>query len=280
MKSSWLLSVLSLATSISAQKARMTTPPPPNPIPTTIATTAAPTATPTVPFDRPLEALEPQRRAFEVLQILNKRVASDCPSGYNPCSTLDNPKVCCRDGSRCARDEADNIACCPSGASCTGSLLASTTDTSSFRFPQYGTAAATADDETAHGALATGSTMPGAYPFVYVPTTFADAKTCSAYYTRCETDYSSCTASLGNGGNAQQWGVTGAAGVTVQGGAAAQETGSTCSKLQLEACHGLNLGYCDSYHDGKQNENVGFTSGSRPRDLAFGLVVAVAGVLV
>lgn len=124
--------------------------------------------------------------------------------------------------------------------------------------------------------------MPGEYPFVYVPTTFSDAKTCSAYYTRCETDYASCTASLGNGGNAQ-WGVTGAAGVTVQGGSAAQETGSTCSSLQLEACHGLNLGYCDSYHSGKQdseNAGVGGRAVSSPRDLVFGLAVAVAGMLI
>lgn len=275
MKSSWLLSVLSLASSISAQKTRLTTPPPPFPIPTATVSTV-------VPFDRPLPAEEPQKRAFEVLQILNKRVANDCPSGYNPCSTLDNPKICCRSGSRCARDAADNIACCPTGASCTGSLFATTTDTSSFRFPQYGTAASTTSDETSQGALATGSTMPGAYPFVYVPTTFSDATTCSAYYTRCETDYARCTASLGNGGSGQ-WGVTGAAGVTVQGGAAAQETGSTCSSLQLEACHGLNMGYCNSYNSGKQDsESVGspVRAASSPRDLVFGVVVAVAGMLI
>ena len=273
MKSSWLLWALSLVSTVSTETT-ITTPPPVSPLPTS--------ATPFSPFHAPLKA-EPQKRAFEVLQILNKRVANECPSGYNPCSTLDNPKICCRNGSRCARDAADNIACCPTGASCTGSLFASTTDTSSFMFPQYATGAATSVSTT-QGAIATGSTMPGAYPFIYVPTTFSDAMTCSAYYTKCESEYAQCTASLGSGSNGQ-WGVTvggdGGAGVTIQGGGA-EATASACSSLQLEACHGLNLGYCNSYNSGQQNSGNAGSPGkaSSPQDLIFGVIVAVAGMFI
>lgn len=273
MKSSWLLSALSLASTVSTETT-ITTPPPAPPLSTA--------GTPFSPFHAPLKA-EPQKRAFEVLQILNKRVANDCPSGYNPCSTFNNPKICCKNGSRCARDDADNIACCPKGASCTGSLVASATDTSSFKFPQYGTGGATSA-HTTQGPIATGSTMPGAYPFIYVPTTFSDAMTCSAYFTKCENEYAQCTASLGSGSNGQ-WGVTvagnGGAGVTIQGGGA-EATASACSGLKLEACHGLNLGYCNSYNTGEQNsENAGSPGmATSPQDLVLGVIVAVAGMFI
>lgn len=257
MKTSWLLPALSLIS---------------------IALSAE-----TIPFHEPVAASE-QKRAFEVLQALNKRVANNCPGGYNPCSNLNNLNVCCRTDAHCARDGANNIACCPNGASCTGSLAAATGTTSSFMFPQTATATATGDaTSTTNGISITGSTMNGAYPFVHVPTTFADAATCSAYYSRCQSDYTQCTSSLGNNG---QYAVTVAgnngAGVTVQGGEATPVV-SACSNLRLQACHGLNLGYCDdAYGSGGGNENAAasFRGPMSLTDLMFGMVVGVAGMFI
>lgn len=237
----------------------------------------------TSPFYPPKEAqAETNRRAHVVLQVLNKRVANNCPSGYNPCSNLNNLNICCKHDSRCSRDAADNIACCPTGASCTGNLAA-TTSTSSFMFPQYATASAT--DHSTCGPVSTGSTLSGPYPFISVPTTFSDAATCSSYYSRCETDYTRCTSSLGNGG---QYGVTvagdGGAGVTVQGGGATP-VATVCSSLRLDACHGLNLGYCNSYHNGQDGESgaSSFASAGRVpslQDLVFGVTIGAAGMFI
>ena len=234
----------------------------------------------TSPFYAPQEA-EPNKRAYDVLQLLSKRVANNCPSGYNPCSTLNNSNICCKTDSHCSRDAADNIACCPTGASCTGSLVAATSatsSTSSFMFPQYTLASETTGSE---GPSITGSTISGAYPFIYVPTTFSNAATCSAYYSQCQKDYSQCTQKLGNGG---QYGVTVAgndgAGVTVQGGAATATAG-VCASLKLEACHGLNLGYCAS-SDKDSSENGASSSGrgTSLKDLCFGMAVGVAGMFI
>lgn len=235
----------------------------------------------TVPFHAPVAA-EEQKRAYEVLQILNKRVANNCPGGYNPCSNLDNPNVCCRSDAHCSRDAADNIACCPNGASCTGSLVAATGTTSSFMFPQSATATVTSEPTATNGISITGSTINGLYPFVYVPTSFADAATCSAYYSRCQSDYTQCTSSLGSNG---RYGVTVAAdngaGVTVQGGEATPVV-SACSSMRLEACHGLNLGYCeDAYGSGGGNENgAASIRATSLQDLMFGMVVGVAGMFI
>lgn len=127
-------------------------------------------------------------------------------------------------------------------------------------------------------ATITGSTMPGAYPFVYVPTTFPNAGVCSSYYSLCQSEYTGCLSSLGGG-----YAVTVAAeggGVTRAGGGAAGAV-STCSSLSMNACHGLNLGYCDTYATGTGDMNrapPGRTSSLE--DLVFGVVIGMAGMFI
>ncbi|OJJ40496.1 hypothetical protein ASPWEDRAFT_178345 [Aspergillus wentii DTO 134E9] len=223
-----------------------------------------------LPFSPPQNA-ETNKRALQVLQILKR--SDNCPSGYSGCSSLGDGNICCKDDSTCSRDAADNIACCPTGASCTGSLTAtSTTTTNGFAFPSSATASAT----TGPGdATITGSTMPGAYPFVYVPTTFSNAETCSSYYSLCQSSYTGCLSSLG--GN---YAVTVAAdgGGITQGAGATPGAVSTCSSLSADACHGLNLGYCGSY--GGSNENGASVGRTSLQDLVLGLVVGVAGMFI
>ncbi|KAJ5168305.1 uncharacterized protein N7482_003899 [Penicillium canariense] len=237
----------------------------------------------TAPFSAP-QAVESRKRAFEVLQILKR--ANNCPSGYNPCTSLGNSDACCIQGTNCSRDAANNIACCPTGASCTGSLTGASTSTTrqtgtSFMFPQGTTATTTATDSAA--ASVTGSTLSGAYPFIYVPTTFANAATCSSYYSLCQYEYTQCTGQL-LGRYAVTVGGAGGAGVTVEAVTATSQATSICSSLSAEACHGLQLSYCATAATGTAQNASG--NGALPvrttslHDLVLGLMVGIAGMFI
>jgi hypothetical protein len=226
----------------------------------------------TSPF-LPPQFAEISKRAYDVLQFL-KRADNNCPGGYGPCTNMGNSDVCCRSDTICTRDAANNIACCPTGAKCTGSLTGTSTGTgTSFIFPGTVTANPTT---TTSDATITGSTLTGAYPFIYVPTTFPNAGICSSYYSVCQSEYSQCTSALGG-----RYGVTvagGGAGITVAGGGATAAA-SVCSSLSQAACHGLNLGYCGTLATAGSSPNIA-VPGRTPsmQDLVFGMVVGVAGI--
>ncbi len=158
-----------------------------------------------------------------------------CPGGFTNCGALGNSGACCPTNQVCARDSAGNVACCPVRALCTGTIggtglgtavgsstgaiivggstgtsavptqsgpvvTSAVTATSGFLFPSATTTPAPSF---------TGSTVPGAvFPFVFIPTTFANAAECSSFATYCSNQYQSCLATLGGGVN----------GVTVSGG--------------------------------------------------------------
>ncbi|EPS33537.1 hypothetical protein POX_a01469 [Penicillium oxalicum] len=241
-------------------------------------------ATETAPFAEP-HIIESNKRAFEVLQIL-KRADNNCPWGYNPCTSLGNSNVCCRPDTSCSRDAADNIACCPTGAVCTGSLTGPSTATetgTSFMFPHGATATTTSSTIDPNGASITGSVIPGAYPFVYVPTTFPNSAVCSSYYSLCQSEYTQCTANL-----LGRYGVTvggvGGAGVTVQAVTATSQATSICSSLSQQACHGLQLNYCASVATGAASEPSGngalSTQSTSLYDLMAGVMVGIAAVFI
>ncbi|EED24294.1 hypothetical protein TSTA_076600 [Talaromyces stipitatus ATCC 10500] len=206
----------------------------------------------------------------------------NCPANYNTCSNEGNSGICCRSGTTCTVDGANNYACCPTGAKCTGTLGATATGgngnsgsatTSGFMFPQGTTST------TASRATITGSTIPGAaFPFVYIPTTFSNAASCN--------EYSSCIASLGG-----QYGVTivggGGGGVTVQGNTAAPSASaavSTCSSLSRQACYGLQESYCTAFGTSGGTTTGGqFVAGNyaptRKSSLHEILLAAAAGVV-
>ncbi|EHK45111.1 hypothetical protein TRIATDRAFT_284095 [Trichoderma atroviride IMI 206040] len=63
------------------------------------------------------------KRAADVLAILQNRAA--CPSGTESCSGIGSPDKCCADGSYCTNvsdSDAEQIACCPNGATCGGGV--------------------------------------------------------------------------------------------------------------------------------------------------------------
>jgi hypothetical protein len=150
-------------------------------------------------------------------------------------------------------------------------------------FPQGATATTTTTTAASGGASITGSTISGAYPFIYVPTTFANAATCSSYYSLCQSEYSQCTAQLKG-----RYGVTvggaGGAGVTVEAVTATAQATSICSSLSQQACHGLQLNYCATAATGTSNAASG--NGAAPvrttslHDLMLGLMVGIAGVFI
>ncbi|KAL2365765.1 hypothetical protein RJZ56_001220 [Blastomyces dermatitidis] len=216
------------------------------------------------------------RRAKEAAALAKRQ--GTCPAGFNSCALLGAPEACCHPKAVCSRDDANIIACCPSGAACTGRLSDSAqTSSSGFMFPQPGTSATTTPptDPTS-----TRPVVPNAlFPFPIIPTTFSNQDACVSAYTDCQVQYSSCTASLG-GVN----GVTigGAGGITVPG---VQPTAgnpvSVCSSLSTEACHGLQVGYCTAFRDGVGSGGVAARGGGGLLyDIVVGVAVAIAGMVV
>lgn len=212
----------------------------------------------------------------------------NCPGNYNTCANEGNSGICCQPGTTCTVDGANNYACCPTGAKCTGTLGATATNgngdpasttTSGFMFPQSTT--------TTSKASVTGSTVPGAaFPFVYIPTSFSNAASCSSYYSFCQDEYTSCIVSLGG-----QYGVTvagGNGGVTVAGATAvtsASAAVSTCSSLSRVACYGLQESYCSAFGTSGESTTTGgsFVAGNRApaRKSSFHeiLLATAAGIL-
>ncbi|KKZ61232.1 hypothetical protein EMCG_04150 [[Emmonsia] crescens] len=220
--------------------------------------------------------------AIAIAIALAKR-QSNCQAGFNSCALLGAAEACCQPNAVCSRDDANNIACCPSGAACTGRLSDPSQATSSnFMFPQPGTATTTSATITPPPTL--GPTVPNApFPFTIIPTTFANQEACVSAYTGCQVQYSSCTASLG-GVNGVTIGVGGGqGGITVPGVVpTAGNPQSVCSSLSTEACHGLQAEYCTAFRDGVGSGAVAARRGSNGLlyDIVVGVVVAVAGMVV
>ena len=57
-----------------------------------------------------------------VHDILKRQDSSGCPNGFNSCENLGAPNLCCMSSAKCAADFAGHVACCPTGAVCTGTI--------------------------------------------------------------------------------------------------------------------------------------------------------------
>ena len=101
------LSFLTLVSTAAALSAPTATPPP-SPV---LSVFAAPESMTTAP----------PRQPWEVLELL-RRQDSNCPSGYSGCDGYGVPTACCSTNAICTVDDANDIACCPSGAACTGKI--------------------------------------------------------------------------------------------------------------------------------------------------------------
>ncbi|KIW13221.1 hypothetical protein PV08_08408 [Exophiala spinifera] len=186
---------------------------------------------------------------------------NDCQSGYTSCSGLGANDVCCPPGTNCAQDDAGNIACCPSNAVCTGTIAGTATGSQSATSSTSGfvlggsttssTASATAPGITSFtsGVEGGGSTVPNAfYPFVYIPTSYANFELCTSAYSICQAESTSCFASLAGGNGVTVSGLGG--GVTQQGATGtipSSSASSICSSLSSQGCYGLQSTQCSQF---------------------------------
>jgi hypothetical protein len=226
---------------------------------------------------------------------LVKRQAG-CATGYDSCSNLGAPGLCCRTTQVCSADAAGHVACCPLNNACTGTIGAIATGVSSL----VPTTTVTATTTTTGGAIivvpgatttATGgftqetgaasrSTVPNSfYPFAFIATTYTNAAACSSAYTSCQTDAASCTADLASG----RMGVTisapnGGATITAIASIGPAAASSVCQSLSSQACYGLQVEACARYGNG----NTG-AGGRRCGDIyamGAGVAVGIAGQML
>lgn len=206
-----------------------------------------------------------------------------CPDGYNSCGMLGEWGACCQPDTICSRDAADSMACCPSGAVCTG-LVPNPTGDDGSEPSSTGFLQPTTEAPPRTTPPTSASTIPDApYPFPIIPTTFSGSDECARSYTGCQTEYSSCRDALGGvhgvtvGGN-PGYGITREA---VEPTADAQ---AICSSLLNRACHGLQLAYCTAYDgrdpwNGGGNPGAASTRSSALYEILTGLGIALAGVI-
>lgn len=189
------------------------------------------------------------------LQLLKRQ---SCPSGYSACSALGASGTCCPSGTVCARDQNGNVACCPNNAVCTGAISGtasrSTGTSSTTPFVLGGSTTQTsAPTITASATLAAGySTLSNAlFPFLVIPTTYANSQQCLNAYSSCQSASTACFNSL-----AGQVGVTisgvGSLGVTQAAvtGTVAQSAASICSSLSAQGCYNIQSTICSGFGSG------------------------------
>lgn len=65
-----------------------------------------------------------QTDSNETFHELPKRALdpTSCPTNYKNCAGIGAPGLCCANSAICAPDQAGHVACCPSGAVCTGAI--------------------------------------------------------------------------------------------------------------------------------------------------------------
>jgi hypothetical protein len=189
-----------------------------------------------------------KQQAADPLLELFRRQTNECQIGFYGCTNYGVPTACCSSTASCTTDANNDIACCPSGASCTGTLGAAVSSTSGLLL---GTATTTGNSLLpASTANFVQSTVANQYfPFLYIPTTFANAAACSSYFTSCQAEYTSCLTSLG--GVAVVATTTAASNIQLTARQAPTGTAqSICSSLYSQGCYNLEEGYCSSLSGG------------------------------
>lgn len=201
--------------------------------------------------------------------LLVKR--QSCSAGYNSCSNLGADTVCCPSGTNCATDEAGHVACCPFNAVCTGtidgSVIGTSSTTSTGSAVLGGTSSTTSTGPAVLGGTTTsststvsgsitpttgvaggGSTVPNTfYPFIYIPTSYANADLCSSAFTSCQQQSTACLTSLAGANGVTVSGLGG--GITVQGasGTILSQASSICSSLSAIGCYNLQETQCSIF---------------------------------
>lgn len=199
---------------------------------------------------------------------------NNCQSGYNSCSSLGAGSACCPQNANCALDDAGNIACCPSGAECTGTIAGTATGSqtvtsSSSGFVLGGTTTSSTPITTSPGITSFttgvaggGSTVPNNfYPFIYIPTSYANADLCTSAYSMCQAQSTSCFASLAGANGVTVSGLGG--GITQQGttGTVLNSASTICSSLSAQGCYNLRETQCSIFGSGSAGTTATSSNG-------------------
>ena len=217
--------------------------------------------------------------------LLVKR-QNNCKSGYDSCSNFGAQDACCPPGTSCQLDDAGRVACCSSQAYCTGTVGAtgganptpspsSGTSTTGFVLGGSTTTTAYQPPSLTTGVQGGGSTVINTYyPFVYIPTSYANAELCLSGYSQCQAESTACFQSLAGVNGVTVSGV--GFGTTVQGatGASSRVASSVCSSLSQAACYNLQTETCNRF----AGANPGGTQqGAGPRQTACPGMIYAAG---
>lgn len=55
-------------------------------------------------------------------ELLKRQYSNSCPQNFHNCANLGAPGLCCATAAVCSADSAGNVACCPIGAECSGTI--------------------------------------------------------------------------------------------------------------------------------------------------------------
>lgn len=203
----------------------------------------------TIQAEQPyIEALSPKGNS------LIKR--QGCASGYAACSALGASGICCPNDTVCARDQNGNVACCPTNAVCTGVISGTLRGSSTTPFVLGGSSTTTGGSQmTSYPTL---SNVP--YPFIHIPTSYANAQSCLNAFTACQSASTACFNSLAGINGVTVSGI-GSLGVTQAGATAtlgAQSASTICSSLSQSGCYGIQSAQCSQFGTAGSTQTTGF----------------------
>lgn len=217
------------------------------------------------------------------LELL-KRQGNTCANNYYACSNLGAPGLCCPRTAVCSADQRGQVACCPQGNVCTGTIGAipttSPTATQTGPFVVASTTTAGPFVQQTTGASAGSTVQNQFYPFPYIATTYTNAAACSSAYTSCQGDAAKCTNALANGAQ----GVTisapnGGATITAIPSVGLQSAQSICASLSSIGCYQLTVEACARF-DGAGAGNGAMRARCADYLMTAGVAVGIAGQLL
>lgn len=227
-----------------------------------------------------MEAMS-EKGALELL----KRQGNTCATNYYACANLGAPGLCCPRTAVCSADPRGQVACCPQGNVCTGTIGAVPTATTNPTATQTGPfviASTTGGPfvQQTDGASVGSTVQNQFYPFPYIATTYTNAAACSSAYTSCQGDAAKCTNALANGAQ----GVTisapnGGATITAIPSVGIQSAQSICASLSSIGCYQLTVEACARF-DGAGAGNGAMRARCADYLMTAGVAVGIAGQLL
>lgn len=110
--------------------------------------------------------------------LLRRQYSNTCPTDFNSCSNLGAVNLCCAPHAVCSADFAGNVACCPSGSACSGTIAGIiTVGTVNSNGDLVGATATTGNGVVVGGAATTTATTTAGLVAASTQTTAADTGT-------------------------------------------------------------------------------------------------------